>query len=298
MLRGENSNTLTLQRSVKLVGARLTHATLTGLSNEVHFLIAPPVSVESSAMTTFVRDVECYHNLTHPCLLNCHGFAVCKDDQRFINHEATSSHRESHEDFSCFSGREIANYVTLWEDCGALQDARSYVSGNQQRSVSIMYDIAKAVQYLHTHGITHGSLRLNNILVCNGHAKLDNFHLGHMCHKFKCRSRQLVQNDRFTAPEFFAGFGGDVPCVSFAADVFHLSLCALKLLTWEPPYGMLPDEDVVSILSGQRSYPCPDGVDLHIWSELSKLIAHDPADRPTIDEVVDRFADMTTGTVG
>lgn len=295
MIVGAPSRCLsTLKDFMHYGGVRQTRALLPDVSNVENLLVTKPVN----ATATFIRDVELYHNLTHPYLLKCHGYAACENDQRVINHQAAGSRQEWHDGLSRLSGREIVYYVTLWEDCGELQDVRSYVSDSRQRSIAIMHDIAKAVQYLHSRRIPHGSLRLINILVRNGHAKLANFHLGHRCHKFKCRSRQLVQNDRFTAPEFFAGCGGDVPCASFAADVFHLGLCWLELLTGEPPYGMLPNEDVVAVLSGQQSYPCPDGADAHVWSKLSKLIAHNPADRPTIDEVVDMFASMATGTAG
>lgn len=120
---------------------------------------------------------------------------------------------------------------------------------------SRLYEAALGLQFLHRHGIVHGDLKGNNILIgANGKAKLTDFGLS----RFGNRRQDISSLDgvgalgayRWKAPECLSG---GQP--TFESDVYSFAMCIIEAVSGQLPWGNKLDDDVVKFYVRRGDLP-------------------------------------------
>ncbi|KAI0332549.1 hypothetical protein GY45DRAFT_1320746 [Cubamyces sp. BRFM 1775] len=162
------------------------------------------------------------------------------------------------------------------------------------RVLSIMLDIARGLEYLHTRkpSVIHRDCKSSNILITSrGVAKITDFGLAKVKESTRSMVRSVVGTVNWQAPELWHPH----PKYNHKVDVFSCAMVYWEIMQWHNPNKKYPWEgmnehaiyDAVGAkkqrpsISGLRKLWCPEIVDLveHMWQ-------HDPQERPTMTEVV------------
>lgn len=182
--------------------------------------------------------------------------------------------------FVVYEDAITASFVTYFLDEGD--------SSHRKRFWRLFLQIARGVQYLHNKGIQHGDLKCSNLVVSvDGTAKVCDFVERASTRGYGRHVRQ--HTIRWKAPECVISNGPDP---SFEADVFALGLCLIEAWVGELPYCMQSDDDIESLFQAGHTHERPDGLPDSVWSAVERLCAFDPANRPSINEVVALFSEL------
>ena len=175
-----------------------------------------------------------------------------------------------------------------------------------------MLDIARGLEYLHLRkpSVIHRDCKSSNILITSkGTAKITDFGLAKVKQSTRSMVRSLVGTVNWQAPELWHPH----PKYNHKVDVFSCAMVFWEILQWHNPNKKFPWEGMnehaiyeavgtkrqrfVSVFALLRADPdfvpprpsiaglkkqwCPEIVELmeHMWEQ-------DPADRPTMSEVV------------
>ncbi|OSD08386.1 hypothetical protein PYCCODRAFT_1356579 [Trametes coccinea BRFM310] len=162
------------------------------------------------------------------------------------------------------------------------------------RALSIMLDIARGLEYLHTRkpSVIHRDCKSSNILITSkGVAKITDFGLAKVKESTRSMVRSVVGTVNWQAPELWHPH----PKYNHKVDVFSCAMVYWEILQWHNPNKKYPWEgmnehaiyDAVGAkkqrpsVSGLRKLWCPEIVDL-----VERMWQQDPQDRPTMSEVV------------
>ena len=115
----------------------------------------------------------------------------------------------------------------------------------------------------------------------------------------------VVGTSRWLAPEIFdlpSEAGTESTAGSKPADVFAFAMLAVEVFTGEIPFGNMTNKMVsVEIAQGKRPAKPEAGEQLglttEIWKFVEKCWSQNPAERPTMDEVVRTWEGFVNGYV-
>lgn len=208
-----------------------------------------------------------------------------KYDFKFIQNEInilSSIHHESiieyYDSFFITSkeGNECLVIITEYCECGTLLDFVFQNDVNQSFIKKVLFQISKAIEYLHDSKISHGDIKLENIL-------LDKNFTPKLC-DFGFAKKQMISKDpnkcctlRYAAPELLK-FGSYNP---LQADIWALGMTfyVAESKSW-------PFEDGYSI----KEQILRGKILIDPKSDLQKLVAKciqmQPRKRPTIEDVL------------
>lgn len=161
---------------------------------------------------------------------------------------------------------------------------------SEEKSAQLMIQIVSAVQYIHSQGIVHRDLKLENFLFSkpdsDSDLKMIDFGLAkHLTYSEK--EKDAVGTPYTVAPEVILG------SYTESCDVWGIGVIAYLLLSGDPPFGGCdggPLRQVrKNILSGTFSFDPPD-----IWDNISDeakdfitdLLQVDPIKRPSSRELL------------
>lgn len=147
--------------------------------------------------------------------------------------------------------------------------------------------VLDALDYLHTQKpepMSHGLVIPGNIFLSKDHG----VRLGPVCVMDLGASNPFSEKCRhgvYQAPE-----GPGTP----AADIYSFGLCFLQLLTRQQPYWVSPDETPETLTRAKLSGAMPallnpaheNAVDEEFAACIRRCLAHNPADRPTAEELI------------
>ena len=156
---------------------------------------------------------------------------------RFLN-EARAAGRLSHP--------HIVKVIVASEDAetGQAFMVMEYVDGvelteliqaglDPERVVSIISDVASALEHAHERGVIHRDIKPANVLVdTNGRAKLADFGVARLVGSDMTRVGQVLGSPAYMAPEQVRGRP-----VGPTTDVFSLAVMAYEALTLKRPFG-------------------------------------------------------------
>ncbi|RLN87891.1 hypothetical protein BBJ28_00021096 [Nothophytophthora sp. Chile5] len=201
----------------------------------------------------FRQEIDLWFSLNHEHLIKLYG--ACHEGQPF---------------FVC----ERASQGTIL----------SYVKGFT-RSTAWRYlrDAAEGLQHLHDHGIVHGDLKGNNILVSDDIAKLADFGLSIIA------SREEASGDegalgafRWKAPECLMGSRP-----TFASDIYSFGMCIIEVLTGKFPWGnSIPDEVVIRNVTKKLIPARPEDFSDAEWDLVTRMCSFEPELRMNAGAVV------------
>jgi len=154
----------------------------------------------------------------------------------------------------------------------------------------IGHEMARAIQYLAANKIVHRDIRPANIMITvKGEAKLLDFGLSkHQREDTQIITHDLVCPTPFSAPEYVTGSTS----VTVQADIFSLGASLYFAATGKLIWG---EVDAPSPRSPTPVKPLPmrtllPNADPTLASLIDRMLSLQPADRPSIDEVVTELA--------
>ncbi|KAL4095022.1 hypothetical protein PRIC1_008400 [Phytophthora ramorum] len=202
----------------------------------------------------FFHEVNLWASLNHDNLIKLYG--ACHEGQPF---------------FVC----ERANQSTLIK----------YLEGQRHfpawRSI---WEAAKGLQYLHERGVVHGDLKGNNILVCDGTAKLADFGLSVFANTINpAGGAGALGAIRWKAPECLAGSGP-----TFASDIYSFAMCIIEAISGDFPWGKsIPDSAVeFNVLQKRMLPPRPKDFSDAQWDLITRMSSFEPRKRPSAPALV------------
>ncbi|KAF8150312.1 kinase-like domain-containing protein, partial [Mycena galopus ATCC 62051] len=174
--------------------------------------------------------------------------------------------------------------VSPWMEHGTVL---SYLKTHGHATVDkLLYEIAQALEYLHSHNIVHGDLRGTNILIQeDGSACLADFGLSTFSDATAATSTTRAGCTRWMAPELLAPehFGLNFARTP-ATDVYAFGCVCFELYTGRPPFSTLPEPALVMrVLNGQRP-DRPSGPPVMsdmLWQHVTEFLAQSPTTRPS-----------------
>jgi hypothetical protein len=158
--------------------------------------------------------------------------------------------------------------------------------------------VADALAATHAAGIVHRDVKPGNILIgeggtVEGLVKITDFGISHASGDVTLtQTGQITGTPAYLAPEVAQGHP-----MTAASDVFSLGATLYTSLEGKPPFGM--EDNALGMLhrvAGGRILPPSRAGEL--TKPLIRILAADPADRPTMPEVRDELASLVAGRGG
>ncbi len=162
----------------------------------------------------------------------------------------------------------------------------------------IGYDIAEALQYVHSRNVVHRDIKPSNILFVDyfddgarARAKLTDFGIAHRGTEQQSDTQTTTGTAAYLSPEQVAR-----EPIGPASDIYALGLVLLECFTNELAYPGEPVDSAVARLEHQP--PMPNSVPT-AWREfLAKMTARDPRKRPTAKQVVLGMREILVAGIG
>ena len=157
-------------------------------------------------------------------------------------------------------------------------------------------NIAAGVGAVHAAGVVHGDIKPANILIDSsttpGTPKIADFGIARICDSTAATRTAVGMGTLvYMAPEASAG----VP-PSPAKDVYALGIVLYQLACGVPPFAGSPAYLVK--MHSQMAPGRPAGIPDQLWSLISGMLDKDPAKRPSVLEVYQTLAPLTTALAG
>ncbi|QRV94765.1 kinase domain protein [Ceratobasidium sp. AG-Ba] len=238
----------------------------------------------------------------HNIAIKCMRFVDLSSDENKIRKDLKYAAREiytwsrlSHPNVLRLLGlveyRGQIGMLSLWMDRGAIRD---YLAQNTSADrLKLCAQITDGLSYLHEHGVVHGDLKGDNVLISDaGEPLLTDFGnavLQEQTLRFTYTTDQLNLSLRWAAPELFDESGSH----SVWADIFALGMTILEVITGNVPYAELKDVAVTLAIMQhrlpkrpERQIPTRSKYGNFIWLLLNCCWNPDPNKRPTAVQIL------------
>lgn len=226
-----------------------------------------PERIGALSVERLMREARTLSGLNHPNIVTVHEVIECGSSLAIV--------------------MELVEGISLRRLCGK--------SVSEARIVDLGQQTAQALAAAHAHGIVHGDIKPENILVRpDGYVKVLDFGL----------ARQIVANDqtsayglttgtlRYMSPEQVRG-----DSLTPASDVFSFGLLLYELATGHHAFsGNSPLATAQAILSKEPHPPVAanPSISIRLDALIRAMLAKDPAERPTAEEVAQALQEVQT----
>ncbi|KAH8830918.1 kinase-like domain-containing protein [Flagelloscypha sp. PMI_526] len=175
-----------------------------------------------------------------------------------------------------------------------------------QDRISLLSQVAKGLQYLHSTHICHGDVKAANVLIDeNYQCFLADFGIAALISTktatvgFATATRSTKGTMRWMAPELFdySKLNTDASGIKSAPrDVYAFACTMLEVITGRPPFPEMDDAPaMLAVIQGQRPpKPASPHMTNELWQLIGRCWAQDPLERPKSDAIVAAFEQMTS----
>ncbi|KAJ7139286.1 kinase-like domain-containing protein [Mycena epipterygia] len=182
--------------------------------------------------------------------------------------------------------------VSPWMEHGHLLQFLRNAPSNIDR-VSVILDVARGLEYLHSNKVVHGDLKAMNILVApSTRACIADFGLSSIADVLPLdftHSTPILRGGtvRYQAPELLSG----TCSIHFGSDVYAFACVCYEILTGKAPFFDLANEMAVAInvINGKRPSKPETFSRENIWVLIQDCWKQEPDQRPTMTEVFQRL---------
>ena len=153
---------------------------------------------------------------------------------------------------------------------------------SEREQINIAYEMAIALNYLHSRSVVHCDLKSSNILIDdNWKIKIGDFGLSQFI-KEKEYNRGKIGTPHWMAPEILKG-----GIYEYSSDVYSFGMILWEILKMEIPYyGLNPYQIYNLVVQDKKIVDIPtEGHDVLIGI-IKKCLAYEPHKRPTLKEIV------------
>ncbi len=179
-----------------------------------------------------------------------------------LTHENIVGVREAGED-----GGHVFLVMPLAEGCSLRE--RMHGALPARRVVAIGHAIARALACAHEHGVVHGDVKPENVLLCDDEVpRLADFELEHAA------DGAMVGTAEYLAPERLRGAPADA-----RTDLYALGVLLYELCVGTPPFAGTPAE-LLRRAASEPPPPLPVSVPARLAELIEALLAKRPEDRP------------------
>ncbi|NPA69326.1 MAG: serine/threonine-protein kinase [Crenarchaeota archaeon] len=232
-------------------------------------------SIEDSSITLddlvidkFVREIEVLKKFNHPCIIKLVDYSVTVP-------------------------------AVLYEFADGLSLSYQVSSGwrpTLRDLLIILIQVTDAIRYVHSRGIVHGDLKLGNVLICDGIAKICDFStvrdllssgLGSSitCTRGYCAPEQLIYDLRRKSIELG---------LEHKIDIYQIGNIALALLIGETIDG----EERVKMTEFEVLKKVSKIEPIELRDLIIKMLEIDPLKRPSAEEVLKSLVNIYVKTFG
>jgi serine/threonine protein kinase len=190
--------------------------------------------------------------------------------------------------------------ITKWMSNGGLDNAiKKELDGdpiagwNATKKSICVFGLVTALKYIHSRGIIHRDIKLANILLNeNFEPVLCDFGLSKFYQAGMANTME-IGTPLYMAPELFSD-DYDEPYTN-AIDIYAYGIYLLLLFTKElrfssgPPTWKSAQNYLLRVAKGDR-FARPEGMNDFCWTLSVQCLAHNPNDRPTAAQIVERLS--------
>jgi hypothetical protein len=215
--------------------------------------------------TRFSRELSTWSTLRHENILQILGANYVSHTKFFISKYATEGNVD---DF--FTKSEESEPTASWW--------------------KLFGQAAAVLQFLHENNVEHGDLKTTNLLVTREDDKLvamvSDFGMAVVrTESVSVSYHARIETVRWKAPERLV----QAPdAIDFRrADTYSLGVSIIDAATGEPPFGMLDDDEVISLKLNAEPIERPaEGFTDAEWDLVASMCENDPSKRPSLDVVI------------
>ncbi|XP_003463696.2 aurora kinase A [Cavia porcellus] len=200
------------------------------------------------------REVEIQSHLRHPNILRLYGYF----------HDATRVYL-------------ILEYAPLGTVYRELQKLSKF---DEQRTATYITELANALSYCHSKRVIHRDIKPENLLLGSaGELKIADF--GWSVHAPSSRRTTLCGTLDYLPPEMIEGRMHDEK-----VDLWSLGVLCYEFLVGKPPFEAHTHQETYKRIS-RVEFTFPDFVTEGARDFISRLLKHNPSQRPTLSEVLE-----------
>ncbi|KAG7451900.1 kinase-like protein [Guyanagaster necrorhizus] len=185
--------------------------------------------------------------------------------------------------------------VSEWMPHGTLLKYISEESIDTHGKALLVSQVASAITWIHAHGVAHGDIKAENILVdAKKKARLADFGISSFIdNEYYCYSGEdhgsAVGTTRWMAPErlipedFHLASARPTP----ESDVYSFAMLICQLYTGLPPLPNIPNDFAfVNRIVRRKQRPSrPPEISDELWAVVMRCWSHEPGDRPTMESL-------------
>ncbi|KAK0501043.1 kinase-like domain-containing protein [Armillaria luteobubalina] len=185
--------------------------------------------------------------------------------------------------------------VSEWMAHGTLLRYISEESIGAHGKALLVSQVASAITWIHAHGVAHGDIKAENILVdAKGKVRLADFGISSFIdNEYYCYSGgdhgSAVGTTRWMAPERLMPEDFHLASArpTLESDVYSFAMLICQLYTGLPPLPNIPNDFAFrNLVARRKRRPSrPPDISDELWDVVMRCWSHEPGDRPTMESL-------------